>query len=144
MGVLGRLGASWGVLGCLRASWGRLGGVLEASWEHLGRLRRLEVSWGAVWEGVLGRVLGRFWGAVEVLEGLGASWERHGASWWSSWGRLGTFLGVLEMSWGVLGPPGFILGVSLGVLKVSWGVLKHIIRMPSRAVLALTTNRARR
>ena len=59
-------------------------------------------------------------------------------------GRLGTLLGVLEMSWGVLGPPGFILGVSLGVLKVSWGVLKHKIRMPSRAVLTLTTNRARR
>ena len=38
-----------------------------------------------------------------------------------SWDALG---GVLERSWGVLGPLGAILGASWGVLEGSWGVLE--------------------
>ena len=60
LGVLGRLGLSWGHLG---TSWRGLGGILEASWgilRHLGGI--LEASWGS-W-----RHPGASWTVLEPLK----------------------------------------------------------------------------
>ena len=83
----------------------RSGGILEASWRHLG------ASWG---------VLEAFWG---VLGGLEPSWwrlesilKRPGGVLGSSWSRPGA---VLATSWSVLGPLGASCGRLGSVLEVS-------------------------
>ena len=69
-------------------------------------MERRRASWSdGAFLGCLGVLVGRSWGALEVL--LGLLWGILGPSWGSLGGLgglLGLFLGVWDASWGHLGP----------------------------------------
>ena len=105
---------SWGPRGLLRALVGPLGGLLEASWGHIGGVLggfRALLACLTPSEAVLGASRGRFGALLERFRAvLGPSWENLGRSWGPlgpTWGPLGGLMGclgpTLEASWAILG-----------------------------------------